>query len=125
MNALFHSLNSVLELLFFPLREDEQALVRLAQMTRGIGDPLIAAYTRMFVCRMGVAVAPTLTHYIVTSIKDFLHTLTQVQVSVQLDLTSRVTLPTIRINAIKNSVHKHLSSKTMSTSLKNVLEPAS
>lgn len=66
-------------------REGEQALVRLAQMTRGIGDPLIAAYTRMFVCRMGVDVAPTLTQYIATSIKDFLHTLTQVQVSLQAD----------------------------------------
>ena len=51
-------------------------------MTRGIGDPLIAAYTRMFVCRMGVDVAPTHTLYIVATIEDFLHTLTQLQVSV-------------------------------------------
>ncbi|XP_063864161.1 VPS35 endosomal protein-sorting factor-like isoform X3 [Scylla paramamosain] len=60
-------------------KEGEQALVRLARMTRGIGDPLIAAYTRMFVCRMGVDVVPTLTHYIVATIEDFLHTLTQLQ----------------------------------------------
>lgn len=72
-------------MLLFSSREGEQALVRLARMTRGIGDPLIAAYTRMFVCRMGVDVVPTLTHYIVSTIEDFLHTLTQLQVSVLRD----------------------------------------
>lgn len=60
-------------------REGEEALIRLARMTRGIGDPLIAAYTRMFVCRMGVDMAPSLTQYIVDSIEDFLHTLTQLE----------------------------------------------
>lgn len=61
-------------------REGEVALTRLAFMTRGLGDPLIAAYARMFVCRMGVDIAPSLTQYIVGNIEDFLHTLTQLEV---------------------------------------------
>lgn len=59
-------------------REGEQALARLSRMTRGVGDPLIAAYARLFLCRMGIRIAPTLTQYISESIEDFLHALKQV-----------------------------------------------
>ncbi|XP_071531379.1 VPS35 endosomal protein-sorting factor-like isoform X2 [Panulirus ornatus] len=59
------------------VQEGEVALTRLSRMIRGIGDPLIAAYARMFLCRIGIEVAPTLTQYISESIEDFLHALKQ------------------------------------------------
>lgn len=62
----------------FNYREAEKALGRLSRMIRGLGDPLIAAYARMFLCRMGVSVAPSLNHYIAESLQDFLHALKQV-----------------------------------------------
>nr|XP_045583302.1 VPS35 endosomal protein-sorting factor-like isoform X1 [Procambarus clarkii] len=61
----------------FNAQEGEQALSRLSRMIRGIGDPLMAAYARMYVCRMGFEVAPSLTQYISESIEDFLHALKQ------------------------------------------------
>ncbi|XP_068210933.1 VPS35 endosomal protein-sorting factor-like isoform X1 [Palaemon carinicauda] len=59
------------------VQEGEEAMSRLTRMIRGIGDPLIAAYARMFLCRVGVEVAPRLTHYITENIEDFLLTLKQ------------------------------------------------
>ncbi|KAK8752221.1 hypothetical protein OTU49_012574, partial [Cherax quadricarinatus] len=59
------------------VQEGEQALSRLSRMIRGIGDPLMAAYARMYVCRMGFVIAPTLTQHISESIEDFLHALKQ------------------------------------------------
>ncbi|KAK4297747.1 hypothetical protein Pmani_029865 [Petrolisthes manimaculis] len=61
----------------FDPEEAETGLGRLSRMIRGLGDPLIAAYARMFLCRMGVSVAPTLNHYIAESLQDFLHALKQ------------------------------------------------
>ncbi|KAK7076301.1 hypothetical protein SK128_003801, partial [Halocaridina rubra] len=58
-------------------QEGEQALTRLSRMIRGLGDPLLAAYARMFLCRMGVEVAPQLTQYISENIEDFLQMLKQ------------------------------------------------
>lgn len=59
------------------VQEGEQALARLSRMIRGLGDPLLAAYARMFLCRLGVEVAPHLTQYISENIEDFLHSLKQ------------------------------------------------
>ncbi|XP_042227665.1 VPS35 endosomal protein-sorting factor-like isoform X2 [Homarus americanus] len=59
------------------MQEGELALSRISRMIRGIGDPLMAAYARMYLCRMGIEVAPTLTQYISESIEDFLHALKQ------------------------------------------------
>ncbi|KAF1374178.1 hypothetical protein PFLUV_G00246850 [Perca fluviatilis] len=38
----------------------QETLPRLTAMIRGIGDPLVAAYTRAYLCRVGVEVAPHL-----------------------------------------------------------------
>lgn len=59
-------------------REGEQALARLSRMIRGIGDPLLAAYARMYVCKVGSEVAPNLTQYMSEGVEDFLQTLKQV-----------------------------------------------
>lgn len=74
----FPIFNYLSEYIMFNYREAERALGRLSRMIRGLGDPLIAAYARMFLCRMGVSVAPSLNHYIAESLQDFLHALKQV-----------------------------------------------
>ncbi|KAM7382046.1 hypothetical protein PAMA_012755 [Pampus argenteus] len=38
----------------------QETLPRLTAMIRGIGDPLVAAYTRAYLCRVGMEVAPNL-----------------------------------------------------------------
>uniref|UniRef100_A0A8D0AW33 VPS35 endosomal protein-sorting factor-like n=1 Tax=Sander lucioperca TaxID=283035 RepID=A0A8D0AW33_SANLU len=38
----------------------QETLPRLTAMIRGIGDPLVAAYTRAYLCRVGMEVAPHL-----------------------------------------------------------------
>lgn len=58
-------------------QEGEQALARLSRMIRGIGDPLLAAYARMYVCKVGSEVAPNLTQYMSEGVEDFLQTLKQ------------------------------------------------
>lgn len=37
---------------FLTDQEFTQALIRLTKMTRGIGDPLVAAYARAYLCRV-------------------------------------------------------------------------
>ena len=47
-------------------------LSRLAMMTRGIADPMVAAYTRAYLVRCGVGINASLKPYIVTCFKDHL-----------------------------------------------------
>lgn len=51
-----------------------QALGRLASMTRGIGDPLVAAYARCYLCRVGSLVAPHIRGYLTSCYQDLLST---------------------------------------------------
>ena len=37
---------------FLTDKEYTQALIRLSNMTRGMGDPLVAAYARTYLCRV-------------------------------------------------------------------------
>lgn len=56
---------------FLTQSEYSQTLIRLSQMIRGIGDPLVAAYARCFLCRIG----PTVTKdpkYLRENLNDFL-----------------------------------------------------
>ena len=59
-------------------REYNQALRRLGLMTRGIGDPLVALYSRCFLCRVGVCVAPAIRDHLMPCFDDFLFTYKQV-----------------------------------------------
>lgn len=56
---------------FLTQTEFDQTLIRLCHMIRGVGDPLIAAYVRCYLCR----VAPTVTKetkYLEENFNDFL-----------------------------------------------------
>lgn len=48
-------------------REFSQALVRLTKMIRGIGDPLVAAYARCYICRVSMFINNTGVYIIATT----------------------------------------------------------
>lgn len=56
---------------FLSQSEFNKTLVRLCQMIRGIGDPLIAAYARCYLCRVGPTVTKD-TKYLQLNLDDFL-----------------------------------------------------
>jgi len=61
---------------FLTTGEYSRALVRLAAMARGIGDPLVAAYARCYLCRVGVLVAPSVRDHLMPCFDDLLLTFT-------------------------------------------------
>lgn len=44
---------------FISSNEYRKSLVRLAEMCRGIGDPLVAIYARCYLCNVGISLDPT------------------------------------------------------------------
>ncbi|XP_061667033.1 VPS35 endosomal protein-sorting factor-like isoform X2 [Syngnathoides biaculeatus] len=56
----------------------EETLPRLTAMIRGIGDPLVAAYTRAYLCRVGMEVAPSLKDSLKRNFFDLLGTFRQI-----------------------------------------------
>ncbi|XP_061912130.1 VPS35 endosomal protein-sorting factor-like [Entelurus aequoreus] len=73
----------------------QETLPRLTAMIRGIGDPLVAAYTRAYLCRVGMEVAPSLKDSLNRNFFDLLGTFRQISgesVRNQL-LTQRVEMP--------------------------------
>lgn len=56
---------------FLTQNEFNQALLRLTRIIRGIGDPLVAAYARCYLCRVGLTVTSN-NDFIVENLKDFL-----------------------------------------------------
>ncbi|KAM9424671.1 VPS35 endosomal protein-sorting factor-like isoform 1-T1 [Pholidichthys leucotaenia] len=56
----------------------QETLPRLATMIRGIGDPLVAAYARAYLCRVGVEVAPHLKDSLNRNFFDLLGTFHQI-----------------------------------------------
>lgn len=61
------------------IQEYEAALRRLTMMFRGIGDPLVAAYSRCFLCRVGVNVAPEVQRHLLDNFIDFGNTYSQIE----------------------------------------------
>ncbi|KAF6031522.1 C16orf62 [Bugula neritina] len=64
---------------FFKPSEMSDALSRLAVMVRGIGNPLIAAYSRCYLCRVGIIINPRQKDYIKKCFGDTLLTYHQIQ----------------------------------------------
>uniref|UniRef100_A0A3Q2TGY7 VPS35 endosomal protein-sorting factor-like n=1 Tax=Fundulus heteroclitus TaxID=8078 RepID=A0A3Q2TGY7_FUNHE len=56
----------------------QETLPRLTAMIRGIGDPLVAAYARAYLCRVGMEVAPQLKESLNANFFDLLATFRQV-----------------------------------------------
>jgi hypothetical protein len=54
-------------------REIDASLIRITRMIRGIGDPLVAAYARCYLLRIGITVS-TNREYMKESFVDFLAT---------------------------------------------------
>ncbi|GAB6020434.1 hypothetical protein CHUAL_003128 [Chamberlinius hualienensis] len=62
---------------FLTMTEFSAALMRLTKMVLGIGDPLVAAYARCYLCRVGVSIAPEVRDYLYENLYDFLATYSQ------------------------------------------------
>jgi len=60
--------------------EQNDALLRLIKMVRGIGNPLVAWYARCYLCRVGVSLNLNV-NYFEESFKDILLTYKQVNFS--------------------------------------------
>ncbi|XP_064405950.1 VPS35 endosomal protein-sorting factor-like [Halichondria panicea] len=58
-------------------QEYTQALIRLTNMIRGIGDPLVACYARAYLCRVGMSLAPEIKTHLLPNFTDYLATLSQ------------------------------------------------
>lgn len=71
-------MNFKLVFMIFFFREQNAALLRLIKMVRGIGNPLVAWYTRCYLCRIGV-MAHLSINYFEESFKDILLTYKQVE----------------------------------------------
>ncbi|XP_053715371.1 VPS35 endosomal protein-sorting factor-like [Synchiropus splendidus] len=73
----------------------QETLTRLTAMVRGIGDPLVGAYTRAYLCRVGMEVAPHVKESLNRNFFDLLGTFRQINSeSVQNQLVmQRVELP--------------------------------
>ncbi|XP_058453184.1 VPS35 endosomal protein sorting factor-like isoform X2 [Malaya genurostris] len=56
---------------FISSKEFSSILMRLTRMIRGVGDPLVAAYARCYLCRVGMAVT-TDKEYLKENLNDFL-----------------------------------------------------
>lgn len=65
---------------FLTSREYSAALLRLTRMVRGIGDPLVAAYARCYLCRVGISVQSENSNkdYLLENFYDYLATYNQV-----------------------------------------------
>ncbi|XP_054717134.1 VPS35 endosomal protein-sorting factor-like [Uloborus diversus] len=64
---------------FLTQGEYSKALIRLTKMIRGIGDPLVAAYARCYLCRVGMSVAPEAHEHLRENFWDFLMMYNQLQ----------------------------------------------
>lgn len=99
---------------FLTSSEYSAALLRLTRMVRGIGDPLVAAYARCYLCRVGITIStPTSNRdYLIENFYDYLSTYTQLfggAVKMELaqqriDLSTYLTLYTPALDFILQAV---------------------
>ena len=59
--------------------EYKSALTRITKMIRGIGDPLVAVYTRAYLCRACLQLAPEYRDCLMENFNDFLLCLDQIK----------------------------------------------
>jgi len=59
---------------FLDSAEYEPAIGRLSRITRGIGDLLVAAYARSYLCRVGITVNTEVAPHLLSSFSDLYHT---------------------------------------------------
>ena len=64
---------------FLSSGEYKSALDRITKMIRGIGDPLVAVYTRAYLCRVCIQLAPEYRDCLLENFNDFLMCLNQIQ----------------------------------------------
>lgn len=64
---------------FLQTGEYNKALVRLVEMTRGIGDPLVGVYARCYLCRVGIAISPKFRDHLMPCFDDFIQMYSQIQ----------------------------------------------
>eukprot|EP00043_Microstomoeca_roanoka_P016135 m.163872 g.163872 ORF g.163872 m.163872 type:complete len:929 (+) comp16396_c7_seq1:53-2839(+) len=71
-----------------------ETLKRLTMQMRGIGDPLVAAYSRCYLCRVGVRVAPRARSYLMPLFNDLMATMPQLDSEMiqQQTIKERVTM---------------------------------
>lgn len=74
---------------FLTNKEYTQALIRLTKMIRGIGNPLVAAYARAYLCRVGMSIAPESRMHLIPNFTDYLTT--YCQVALELSLLAHLT----------------------------------
>uniref|UniRef100_T1JKK3 VPS35 endosomal protein-sorting factor-like n=1 Tax=Strigamia maritima TaxID=126957 RepID=T1JKK3_STRMM len=73
---------------FLTSGEFSKGLMRLSKIIRGIGDPIVAAYARCYLCRMGMSVAPEVRNYLYENLYDFLMNYNQLSCAgVQVELS--------------------------------------
>ncbi|XP_050032588.1 VPS35 endosomal protein-sorting factor-like [Dermacentor andersoni] len=85
---------------FLTRREYSGVLLRLTGTICGIGDPLVAAYARCYLCRVGMSVAPEVHEHVLENFWQFLLTYPQLERPVvqqllrqqKLDLSTYLTL---------------------------------
>ncbi|KAH9365343.1 hypothetical protein HPB48_017476 [Haemaphysalis longicornis] len=85
---------------FLTQREYSRALMRLTGAICGIGDPLVAAYARCYLCRVGMSLAPEAHEHVLENFWHFLLTYPQLERPVvqqllrqqKLDLSTYLTL---------------------------------
>lgn len=64
---------------FLQTGEHNRALVRLVEMTRGIGDPLVGVYARCYLCRVGITISPKFRDHLMPCFDDFIQMYSQIQ----------------------------------------------
>ncbi|XP_076309475.1 VPS35 endosomal protein-sorting factor-like isoform X2 [Tachypleus tridentatus] len=74
--------------------EYSRALMRLTKMIRGIGDPLVAAFARCYLCRVGMSVAPEVQEHVLENLWDFLSSYNQSPVVQRTLVEQKIDFPT-------------------------------